>query len=60
MSPDDQLQYFRTRAKVERQLATEARDSIAGQIHEELAERYEAAIERIERGPMLVSDGKQA
>lgn len=48
MSPVDQLEYFRIRAQVERKLAEAARDTIAGQIHGELADRYEAAIERFQ------------
>ena len=48
MSPVDQLEYFRIRAQVERELAEAARDTIAGQIHGELADRYEAAIERFQ------------
>jgi hypothetical protein len=48
MSPADQLEYFRVRARVERQLAEAARNTIAGQIHGELADRYEAAIERFQ------------
>jgi hypothetical protein len=49
MSPKDELEYFRIRAQVERSLAEDAGDTIAGQIHKELAERYEGAIERTER-----------
>ena len=53
MSPEEQLEYFLIRAEVERSLAKEAGDTIAGQIHKELAERYEAAIERMEHRPTL-------
>ena len=53
MSPVDQLEYFRVRAEVERKLAEEAGDTIAGQIHRELAERYEAEFERIQHRPRL-------
>ena len=53
MSPEEQLEYFMIRAEVERSLAEEAGDTIAGQIHKELAERYEAAIEQTEHRPTL-------
>jgi hypothetical protein len=53
MSPVDQLEYFRTRAQVERELAEEAGDTIAGQIHRELADRYQAVIERSQLRPTL-------
>ncbi len=53
MSPEEQLDYFRNRAAVERSLAQDAGDTIAGQIHKELAERYEAALERTEHRPTL-------
>ena len=53
MSPVDQLEYYRMRAQVERKLAEEAGDTIAGQIHRELADLYEAAIERSQHRPTL-------
>lgn len=53
MSPVDQLEYFQLRAQVERDLADAAGDTIAGQIHRELAHRYEAAIERTQHRPTL-------
>ena len=53
MSPVDQVEYFRVRAKVERDLAEQSGDSIVGRIHRELADRYEAAIERVEHRPTL-------
>ncbi|HEU0284709.1 MAG TPA: hypothetical protein VFR52_06160 [Sphingomicrobium sp.] len=53
MAPVDQLEYFRVRAQVERQLAEAARDTIAGEIHRELADLYEAAIERFQHRPTL-------
>jgi hypothetical protein len=53
MSPVDQFEYFRVRAKVERELAEAAGDTIAGEIHRELAERYEAAIQRSQHRPTL-------
>jgi hypothetical protein len=52
MSPNE-VEYFRIRAKVERDLADQAGDTIAGQIHRELAERYETAIQRIAHRPSL-------
>jgi hypothetical protein len=54
MSAIDQLDYFQVRAEVERSLAKRAGDTIAGQIHKELAERYEAAIERTKRPTLRI------
>jgi hypothetical protein len=51
MSPKEQLEYFQMRAQTERSLADEAGETIAGKIHAELAERYEAAIERTRHRP---------
>ena len=53
MPSNEQLEYFRTRAEIERSLAAEAGDTLVGQIHKEMAERYDAAIERTRRRPKL-------
>lgn len=53
MSPTDQLEYFRVRARIERDLAEESGDTIAGQIHRRVAERYEAAIAGTQHRPTL-------
>ena len=53
MSTNDQLEYFRMRAQIERSLAEDAGDTLAGLIHMELCERYEAAIERFQHRPKL-------
>lgn len=52
MSPQDHLEYFRKRAKIERAMAKEAGDTIAGQVHAALAEQYVAAIAK-EQKPKL-------
>ncbi len=49
----EQLEYFRMRARIERSLAENAGQTIAGAIHKELADRYEAAIERTQHRPII-------
>ena len=52
MSPKDR-QYYRQRAHDERSRATDARDGLASEIHEELACLYEKLVELDERKPEL-------
>jgi hypothetical protein len=53
MTLEKEIEYFRLRAQVERSLAQDAGQTIAGEIHNELADRYEAAIERAQHRPIL-------
>ena len=46
-------EYFRERALVEHQLADYATNQPAGDAHRQMAEAYEALVERFENGPTL-------